>query len=124
MMPLFSKMKTSLLIAHVYGDFLSYRFKSSDAVATFQSHEKKLIKSAEAFVSLARKKHVKANFKLIPIGMKVDSSEALLQLGTEFKTDLIALAAKSSPIRTALAGALTRKLARNANCPVLVHRIK
>ncbi len=82
----------------------------------FKSHSFDQQKTAEKWLKIAQKQGVKASFELDPAAPSVVSS--VLDVADKRKVGLIAMAAESGAVAAALIGSVTRKIVREASCPV------
>ena len=103
---------SSLFVEALFGEL------EEEAIKRVKTEEKK----GAALVARGIAQKVKTSFELTTGRGNFDPSGALVKFAKNNKVDLISLTARSGVLKSALIGATSREVARNATSPVLIHR--
>lgn len=88
-----------------------------DFVAENESEKRKL---ADRYVESARKQDVQVELKFD--SQRNSVTEAILEAADKSSSSMIAMAAESGPVASALVGSIARQVVRGARCPVWIMR--
>lgn len=121
---LFMRLGGCLSIVHARQSFLSKTVVHLQMRAELEAQERQVLRAAQKITHTAQKAGLKADSVVLPGTGSGSPSTAILDFARTGKADLIALAAQSGPIRTALLGATSRQISRDAHCPVLIYRAR
>ncbi len=116
------KLGVPLSIANVQPWYESLEILQPRMRADVEAQKRDRARGAENLAAEARGRGVDAEAVILKACGSDNPSGPILEFATGHQVDLIALAAQSGPLMTALVGATSRSIAREAHCPVLIYR--
>lgn len=116
------KLGASLSVTNVQPWYASLKMLSDHMRTEVESQTRDAAIKVEGLADVARMRGLKADAVNLSDPGSDSPSTSILDYARKNQVDLIALAAQSGPLTTTLVGATSRKIAREAHCPVLIYR--